>query len=102
MIDHRVHKTARAGRGITWGAFVVVDANAVIEDRVTLGAFAYVGPGVRVGAGSTIGVRANVLADVPAGGVVGIGETWTGKTQEQAIPDKVVNALESKVKARKP
>lgn len=67
MIDYRVHRTARVARGVTPGAFAVIDERAQIGAGVTIGPGAYIGPGVTVGVGATIGAHAVVLTDVPAG-----------------------------------
>jgi acetyltransferase-like isoleucine patch superfamily enzyme len=47
-------------------------APPVIEDDVNIGAGAVILPGIRLGAGCTIGAGAVVTKDVPAG------ETWVG------------------------
>lgn len=87
MIDYRVHKTAQVGRGITWGAFAVVDALAVIGDNVTIGPLVYIGQGVTVGEGAVINAGAIVLQDVPAGATVGVAQTLPGPTLN-VFPDE--------------
>jgi UDP-2-acetamido-3-amino-2,3-dideoxy-glucuronate N-acetyltransferase len=82
VIDYRIHRKARLGRGCTFGPFAVVGAGVDLGDRVSLEAGAVVGrvpvrgltardpgePGpTRIGAWSHIGCHAVVFAGVTIG-----------------------------------
>jgi UDP-3-O-[3-hydroxymyristoyl] glucosamine N-acyltransferase len=89
MIDYRVHKTARIGRGVTLGPFVVIGPGVTLGDGVTVEAGAIVGrvpvrgltardpgePGATlVGAGSHIGAHAVIYTGVTIGARCLIGD----------------------------
>lgn len=84
MIDYRVHRTASVARGVTPGAFAVIEAGAQIGAGVTVGPGAYIGPGVTVGAGAEIGPHAVILADVPPGASVPPAVVWDVASERAA------------------
>lgn len=90
MIDYRVDKKATVARGAFLGAFVVVCADATIEEGVVLNPGVVVGRGVRIGEGATIGPNAVIYADVPAGAVIEACTVWRGKVAS-VLPDGKVS-----------
>ncbi len=76
MIDYRIDRRATMARGVVPGAFTVIREYAVIEAGVQIGAGCYVAPYVQVGASADIGPHAVILANVPAGAVVGANSVW--------------------------
>ena len=100
MIDFRVHRNARLGRGVRPGAFTVVDEGSIVEEGAIVGALVYIGPGLTIGANAEIGAHAVILTDVPAGAVVEPATVWTGESKAGAL-EVLESAVESIVKPKR-
>lgn len=88
--------TARLGEHVRLGPQVVVEANAVIEDHVQVGAGCFIGEGVHVGSETILHPRVTLLQGVTVGarviiqsgsvvGADGFGYRWSG-TAHTKIP----------------
>lgn len=86
MIDYRIDRRASVARGVTPGAFTVIREHATIGEGVQIGPGVYIGPYVIVGTHADIGPHAVILANVPAGAVVGAAVVWD-ETSAQGAAD---------------
>jgi UDP-3-O-[3-hydroxymyristoyl] glucosamine N-acyltransferase len=84
MIDYRIDRKAQVAPGVVPGAFTVIREFATIEAGVQIGPGCYVAPYVTIGAGADIGPHAVILANVPAGAVVGPNVVWDGESEQGA------------------
>ena len=86
MIDYRISKGANVARDVRPGAFTVIREHATIGEGVQIGPGVYIAPYIIVGTHADIGPHAVILANVPAGAVVGAAVVWD-ETSMQAADD---------------